>query len=214
MFDPRVLETQRLLPGMGLSEEPPFLPEPLVGRPPADRYLLLAALLPDKPAAGQAWRLAQNQRRIHGLRQPAMAAERLHITVLPIVGFAHAVPRLVIDAAVDAMATAAAGLRALPISFDRLGSMGQAAPTAMVLLCDPASQQAIGALRSRLSQPLRQRQFEVTRAAPPHMTLVYGTDLIAEHAIEPIRWAASRLVLVLSHHGRGHHEVIREWPLA
>jgi RNA 2',3'-cyclic 3'-phosphodiesterase len=214
MFDPRTLETQRPLPGMGLAEEPPFLPEPLAGRSPADRYLLFAALLPDEPAAAQAWRLAQDQRRIHGLRQPAMAAGRLHITVLPIVGFEHAVPRLVIDAAIDAMATAATGLRAVPIGFDRLGSMGQAAPTALVLLCDPACQQAIAALRSRLARPLRQRQFEVARPAAPHMTLVYGTGLVAERAIDPIRWAATRLVLVLSHHGRGHHELIREWPLA
>lgn len=141
-----------------------------------------------------------------------MAADRSHMTVQPIAAFAHAIPQLIVDSAISAAAHAMANMRAVPITFDRVGSLGQTAPAALVLLCDPTSQRAITALRNRLAQALRPNGFLPTSRSVPHLTLVYGTDFVAESAIEPIRWTANRLVLVLSHHGRSQH--IAEWPLA
>jgi len=46
------------------------------------------------------------------------------------------------------------------------------------------------------------------------MTLSYNGKPMAEHAIEPIRCAAWELVLINSHVGLTHHEVMGQWPLA
>jgi 2'-5' RNA ligase len=45
------------------------------------------------------------------------------------------------------------------------------------------------------------------------MTMLHDRRIVAEHAIEPIRWTATEFVLVLSHVGWTHHEWLRRWPL-
>lgn len=116
----------------------------------------------------------------------------------------------------DAARRGGRGSHRLAGAGDRIrpcGSMGHKAPTALALHCDAASQHRIAALRHRLSRTLLQRGLVAGKRAPPHMTLVYGTRHVAEHRIEPVRWQASRLRLVLSHRGRGHHQAIGSWPL-
>lgn len=206
---------QMVLPGMGGGDDPPFVPQHVPGgEGKLSHYLLFFALLPTQAAGQQAFQLGTHWRERHGLRQRVMPAERLHITLQPIVGFAEAVPRLIVDAAIQAAAGVIAACRSVPVTFDRVGSLGHKPPTALVLHCDAATTAAIASLRGLLVRSLQRRGFEAEPHRTPHMTLVYGTDHLAERVIEqPIQWTASRLVLLLSHHGLGHHEVIEQWPL-
>ncbi len=213
MLDPGPLEPQGTLPGFGLDRSALFAPDHLRDHRAADEYLLFVALLPEADAADRLHGLAQGQRQRFDLHEPVVAAPRLHVTLQPIGLFGPVIPQMLVSAVVDAAAAAAAGWPALAIGFDRCGSMGHKAPTALALHCDAASQHRIAALRHRLSRTLLQRGLVAGKRAPPHMTLVYGTRHVAEHRIEPVRWQASQLSLVLSHRGRGHHQAIGSWPL-
>jgi len=201
------------LPGMDLSDEQPFVPEPLPDGRLADHYLLFFALLPPPPIALQASALAEELRRLHRLPQRAMASERMHITLQLVAAFKQAMPHVIVRAAIDAAAGLAPALRPTSITFDRALSMGIAPPSALALRCSAASRRAIAALRGPLTQALRENGLGIRQGHEPHMTLVYETDLVSEHRIEPISWVAERLSLVLSHHGRGHHEPVNSWPL-
>jgi 2'-5' RNA ligase len=101
----------------------------------------------------------------------------------------------------------------VPIKLKHAGSMGQCAPSALALHCDESSRSAIANLRQPLLRALRHNGFVLNAHDLPHITLVYGTDLVAPTPIEPIHWTADRLVLILSHQGCGHHEHLGEWPL-
>jgi 2'-5' RNA ligase len=208
MFD------QLSLPGLCGGDAPPFVPEVLPGgSPPADQYLLFFAFLPGADIALQAERHGQLLRTAHQLKQRPMPAERLHVTVQPVMQLPRAVPRLIVRAAIDAAQGVVMHCHAVTITFDRAGSMGVKAPSALALKCDEASAQALLQLRAPLVRALKRHGFPVTPHHDPHMTLVYGTELVANQAIAPLCWTATRLVLVLSHCGRGHHEHVKEWPL-
>lgn len=51
------------------------------------------------------------------------------------------------------------------------------------------------------------------RRIAPHMTLSYQGRPVPETAIEPVRWRAHELVLIDSHVGLHHHEVLARWRL-
>lgn len=91
--------------------------------------------------------------------------------------------------------------------------MGPRAPTALALHGDEPTRRALADLRTPLLQALRRHGIPLRSHDRPHVTLVYGTDLVAQQCIEPICWAADRLVLILSHQGCGHHQHLAEWAL-
>lgn len=207
MFD------QPMLPGIGGSDSL-FVPDSLQGRDePAHHYLLFFALLPPQDTVLMAAQVGGDLRRRHGLSHALMPPERMHMAVQPIVAFEHAIPALIVQAARRAAADAAAHAMALPITFDRAGSIGAQAPTALVLLCDSKSRQVVSMFRRMLAHSLQRHGFSPATRGAPHMTLVYGTEPVAEGAIEPIDWIADRMVLVVSHHGLGHHQLVGQWPL-
>ncbi len=213
MFEHAPSGVSTTLPGLSLGDAPSFRPEASPGGRTADHHLLFFALLPPSAVALRACAAAGELRRIHHLREPAVASDKLHITLQPVVAFEKAMPDLIIRAAVDAAAGLAAACRPVDLSFDQAGSMGIRAPTALALRCHADTECAIAALRGPLVHALRRHGFELQQHRSPHMTLVYGTELLARQAIEPIRWTATRLSLVLSHHGCAHHEHIGSWPL-
>lgn len=55
---------------------------------------------------------------------------------------------------------------------------------------------------------------ELERRFTPHATIAYGDAELPEPiAIAPVRWRVREFVLVDSHLGRAHHEVLAEWKL-
>jgi RNA 2',3'-cyclic 3'-phosphodiesterase len=196
-----------------LNKEEPFLPEtPPHGRR-ASHFLLFFALLPPAETRHQIWALAQGLRHQHGLEKEAMAVDRLHLTLQLVVGFEQSMPRLIERSAIAAASSVAAACPAVPIELSHAGSMGLRAPSALALHADEGTRSAVARLRQPLLRALRQNGFVLNAHDHPHITLVYGTDVVVPTPIEPIRWTADRLVLILSHQGCGHHQCLGEWPL-
>lgn len=203
------------LSGMGLDDDTPFRPEKLPDGLQAEYYLLFFAILPPTEVAHLASRTAQELRAQHRLPKSAMPIERLHVTVQPVCTFSEMLEghklRRVLEIATDV----AAGCQPLPLRFNRVGSMGRHAPSALALKGDAATKRALADLTTPLAQALQRDGFiEFERGGSvPHMTLVYGTKLIAQQPITPIEWLADRLVLLVSHRGCGHYERLGAWPL-
>ena len=105
---------------------PWFVPEKLKHAVrPADGYLLFLALLPDEADARDLALYGQRCCAARQLEHP-LPPKRLHITLLPLMGFARgqAIPQLIIDAAKDA-ATSAARPSPISVTFDSAQSMGK-----------------------------------------------------------------------------------------
>jgi RNA 2',3'-cyclic 3'-phosphodiesterase len=72
---------------------------------------------------------------------------------------------------------------------------------------------AVSQLGQALGLALKRAGLLSQPSGKPHMTMLYDERVIAEHAIEPIRWTASEFVLVLSHLGKTRHDWLARWPL-
>ncbi|MGH8283840.1 MAG: 2'-5' RNA ligase family protein [Gammaproteobacteria bacterium] len=53
----------------------------------------------------------------------------------------------------------------------------------------------------------------VKREFTPHVTLLYGNNVMKPQSIEPIGWTVREFVLVHSLLGRTEHRVLERWPL-
>lgn len=196
-----------------LDDDEPFLPEtPPSGRR-ARHFLLFFALLPPLETRRQIWAQAQRLRLQHGLEEAAMAVDLLHLTLQLLGGFKRSMTLGTLRSAKAAASGVATACSAVPIKLSHAGSMGPRAPSALALQVDERSRSAIAGLRQPLLRALRQNGFVLSAHDHPHITLVYGTDVVAPTPIEPIHWTADRLVLILSHQGCSHHEHLGEWPL-
>ena len=78
----------------------------------------------------------------------------------------------------------------------------------------PRSDAAVARLRQSLAVALRNAGLQSEPSRTPHMTMLYDRRHIAEHAIEPIPWTATRFALIVSHVGLAHHQLIDQWVLA
>jgi 2'-5' RNA ligase len=47
----------------------------------------------------------------------------------------------------------------------------------------------------------------------PHITVDYQHAAVGSRRIEPVAWDVTEVLLVDSHYGRGHHDVLTRWPL-
>lgn len=69
------------------------------------------------------------------------------------------------------------------------------------------------AFREELGEAMYSQGLRVKRTFSPHMTLTYDKHVVAEHAIEPVRWRAHEFVLIRSHVGKGIYDVLGRWAL-
>lgn len=187
-----------------------FTPESIADpRHQLRKFTLFAAVF---PAPDDAQRLAQRAAELrahHGLQGKLTDPGRLHITLHEIAHFFPSLPLAHIDAA--KAAAASVNCAAVPVVMQRaLTFLGS---NAFVLRCDAASDAALAELREALGQALTKTALRPKAAATPHMTMLYDDRRVAEHAIEPLRWTATRFALVVSHVGLHHHEWLGEWPL-
>jgi RNA 2',3'-cyclic 3'-phosphodiesterase len=47
----------------------------------------------------------------------------------------------------------------------------------------------------------------------PHVTLRYQHPPVSVRRVQPLAWEVVEFCLVVSHHGKGRHEVLARWPL-
>jgi len=197
------------------DNEPPFVPETLPGGRRADDYLLFFATLPPSDVARSASMKAQTLRNTHGITKAATLDERLHVTVQPVCAFPSTLPGHKLSQVIEIATELTPAFTPFPLRFDRAGSMGRQAPSALALKGDAASRRALTELTGPLAKALLSYGFdEFERGGSlPHMTLVYRTQWIADQPIEPIGWTVDRLVLLVSHRGCSHYQRVGAWPL-
>ncbi|MDH6594420.1 2'-5' RNA ligase [Variovorax sp. TBS-050B] len=200
---------QLLLPGI----DPP--PAPLRrargAAKPRERLprSLFFAILPPPAVAEAVAALAAQLDGAHSLKAKLTDPERLHVT-LHHLGDYTAVPRKVLQAALDAAATVAPP--AFEIAFDEALRFDKS--RAFVLASgQPAGTAALVAFRQRLGEALADAGFKPERGFTPHMTLGYTPRKVALQPVAPaLRWHADAFVLLESHVGEHIYEPRGKWP--
>ena len=163
------------------------------------------------PAPDDAARIAQRADLVckhHGPAGKRLKADRLHITLHSLGDYVDAVPEPLIEQAMAAAATVVCP--SVAVRFDHAMSF----PGSGAFVLCGHDNAAGGVLRQRLGMALKRAGIKHHPSHKPHMTLLYDRRSIAEHAIEPIQWAATEFVLILSHLGKTHPEWLARWPLA
>jgi 2'-5' RNA ligase len=106
-----------------------------------------------------------------------------------------------------------------PFEFvlDRIVSFRGRNQSPWVLRSAPDSETDLRDFWQQLGAALTQAGLgaELESRFTPHATIAYGdAQLPAPIAIVPVRWRVREFVLIDSHLGRAHHEVLAEWGLA
>jgi RNA 2',3'-cyclic 3'-phosphodiesterase len=173
------------------------------------QYTLFFALQPDDEDAIRISDMAGRLAKKHGLTDRTLQADRLHVSLQSIGAFVGSVLAVVVEAAV----AAARGVtnRAFEVVFDKVQSFPPS--NAFVLAADTASTASIAKLRQSLAARLRRVSLRSDQSRTPHMTLLYDKRPVAVQTIQPVRWAANRFVLILSHVGLTHHQRIGTWVM-
>lgn len=178
-------------------------------------YKLFLALFPETADATSLTAVARQLRAVHAFQAVCVRPERLHITLHAVARFEPQQP-IPLDL-VSAARAASNALRHTPVEVvhDRAGSFSNPGDNnPFVLRCDDRSTDAIGLLRAKLQVCLRRSGLQPQASTTPHLTLLYDRRTVDTSFVPAIRWQASRLRLVLSHRGLGHHQTIEEWRLA
>ncbi len=184
---------------------PGFEPNPAID-------FLFFALLAGAENASRIVRLREHLCREHGLKGRRVAAELLHITLHGI-GAYDGLPKAVVERAKQAGTVLSA--HTFDVVLDRATSFnGNRGGRPMVLRAGNeaglvAFHHLLGGAMRTAGLRLRSPHFT------PHMTLLYGDRMLAERAIEAVRWTVRDFVLVQSLRGRGQPKYIHlaRWPL-
>ena len=96
------------------------------------------------------------------------------------------------------------------IIFNRIDENGGS----VVLLPDEGGA-SLANLRKQLVSGMRQSGIRHRKdySYSPHMTVAYRNGSSSTQPIDPVGWTVDELVLIDSHVGRGHHEVLGRWKL-
>lgn len=176
-------------------------------RMPRKPFKLFFAFRPGAEAAAEILRIGRKLDEQLAIGGRLMLTERLHIT-LHVLGEYDEVPQADVIAAIRAGDSVTAD--AFDVVFDR--AMTFPGPAAYVLRVGEGTEQLM-AFWQKLGITLIPGRVFKKSAFTPHMTLSYKGRTVLEHAIEPIRWTVEELVLIKSHVGRTHHEVMGRWSL-
>ncbi len=202
-FSPRNPVNEQL-PLFEISDDP--CPEK-----PSDNLFL--AIVPDRDAAAVITRLALRLRVHHGLHGRPLAANRFHVSLIPLGRFAGVRPDLVARAD-KAVAEIAATTRSFTATFDRaLSFAGRPGNHAFVLRMSTPNaalqkfRQDLGAACGRFGFPRAHSQFV------PHVTLLYDAQNVTEQEVEPVSWNATEFTLVRSLVGQSRHIPLAHWSL-
>ncbi len=173
---------------------------------------LFFALRPDAAAAERIHELTLQLCVTHGLKTRPLAIERLHVTLCFLGDHAG------VSAQHFAVAAAAGrSLRQGPFElvFDHVESFGRNRGAAPLVLRHARHSAPLHQLHDSLTAPLAQSNLFNLDARPfrPHVTLMYAEKFIHAQPVTPISWNAAEVLLIQSHIGRGHHEVLGSYPL-
>jgi len=177
---------------------------------PTDR--LFYAIFPDANTAAQIAQLAQRLRVEHALSGKPLATERFHIT-LHHLGDYVGLPQDVVTAATRAgeMVTTSS----FDVAFDRAMSFSGRPDKRPFVLRGGEGLASLIAFQNTLGQAMQKVGLArwVNPNATPHVTLFYDKSLVAEQAVEEVRWTAHEFILVHSLLGQTRHIPLARWSL-
>jgi 2'-5' RNA ligase len=172
---------------------------------------LFFALRPDPDTATRLHEFTLQLRVIHDLQARALARERLHLTLCFLGDHGGLSPQQL--AAADA---AGRSLAQTPFELvvDQLVSLGHNRGATPLVLCPELDSAPLRRLHDDLAARIAPGLFQLdARPFRPHVTLLYAEKIIAAQPVAPISWMATEVLLIQSHIGRGHHEVLGRYPL-
>ena len=191
----------------GIDPVPPTTPAAKKARPPRKMHKLFFALKPDAEDAQAFARYIRELDRQHFVGGQLLRVDRLHIT-LQVVGEFDETPEPIVQ--VMRQVGDAVVANVFDISFDR--AMYFQGARAYVLAGGEGVQTVRDFHQNLCAEIGKVLPFKAP-SLTPHMTMSYGGRVVAEHAIEPIRWTARELLLIDSHVGKTYHEVVGSWSL-
>ena len=160
---------------------------------------ILRASETDKRIREEAWRWSDGARLV--------APERHHITI----GILDDHPTLPVGLVESMVAIGgSAAIKPFPIRFNRIDENGGS----VVLLPDERNA-SLTSLRRQIVERMRRRGIRQRQgySFSPHMTVAYRHGSISSQAIDAFSWAVDEFVLIDSHVGLSHHEVLGRWKL-
>jgi 2'-5' RNA ligase len=176
------------------------------------RNALFFAVLPTAEAASRMTDVRRDLRAAHGLSGSAIAASRMHVSLL---GFNLKAPSFDRLVAVAKQVGGALRAPAFEARFTRALSFKSKGRRPLVLGCRHGADAGLRDLRGGLEAA--SRRIGVRGARPsltPHVTIAYDAAGIPDTTLEtPVCWTVREFVLVLSEQGRGRHTHLARWPL-
>ena len=189
-------------------QKPPAQSKAKAGKPGETLpYSLFFSLFPRADDAKAVVELTNSLRLRHGLTGKPLLQHRLHVTLHDLGNYAE-VPQDIVDAAIRAGDSLAAD------AFDVVFDCALSYPSGgTYVLSGTEGMRQLTAFRELLGEAMHGQGLRVKRSFTPHMTLMYDTHPVAEHAIEPVRWVAHEFVLIRSHKGLGKYDLMGSWSL-
>jgi error-prone DNA polymerase len=170
------------------------------------------ALQPNALARETISRLQDELSLRHSLHGYRLKPDNLHLS-LHALGAGTALPQDRLQAA--CLAAASVVFESFNLTFDHVCSFTNKRDKKPFVLSAEGNNAALKAFHQVLGAALEQHgvgEF-VDSSFNPHLTLFWEHALIERHAVSPIHWTATEFVLVRSHAGKAHHEVVGRWSL-
>ena len=177
--------------------------------PVTDR--LFFAIFPDPATAASVARQADALRATHQLSGRPLAPERFHITLR------HLGDHAGVRRDIVAMASEAAQAVTTPpfeVVFDRAASFHNGGNNPFVLQGGEGLD-ALRVFQRDLGLAMARAGLGklVDKSFTPHVTMLYDKRLVAEQAIDPVRWTVGGFTLIHSLLGRTEHIPLARWTL-
>lgn len=173
---------------------------------------LFFALMPTLGAAAQVYALQQELRIRHGLWGRPLAIDRLQVTLCHL-GDHTGLPTSIVLRAREAAERLKA--QSFDVTFDSaLSFTGRSRNRPFVLRAREGAE-AVEAFQRKLGEELTACGLgRYAKPYTPHMTLLYDSNDVREHPIEPVTWKAMEFRLIHSLLGQTKHISLGAWPLA
>jgi RNA 2',3'-cyclic 3'-phosphodiesterase len=170
---------------------------------------LFFALFPDATTAARVYALQQDLRVRHGLWGRPLAMDRLHVTLCHL-GDYSSLPQAIVAKAREA----AGELSTSPfeVTFDHAVTFAGRARNRPFVLRSKTGAASVEAFQRKLGAEMTMCGLgRFARPYTPHMTLLYDSADVAEHAIDPVTWTVTGFRLVHSLLGQTRHITLGEW---
>lgn len=167
---------------------------------------LFFGIIPDAASADRIFRMAGILKRAYGFAGNLIRPDRLHVSLF----FLGGLPAQ----AVGAACTALAEVRMPPfeVVFDRSMSFRDRVGNRPFVLIGDDGPTQLKTFRQLLGTTLTRNGLRrrVNTNFTPHVTLLYDTNSVEEHPVDPVAWTVNEFVLIRS---AGGHERLMQWPL-